>query len=52
MWPNPQFSEDLVTFTEESHNGKLCFLRNVNNAEEMFSKLRAREEMDFRSIRL
>ena len=52
MWPNPQFSDELVTFTEESLNGKLCFSRNVNNAEEMFSKLRAREEIDFRSIRL
>ena len=26
MWPNPQFSADLVTFTEEILNGKLLFL--------------------------
>ena len=26
MWPNPQFSADLVTFTEEILNGKLHFL--------------------------
>ena len=26
MWPNPQFVADLVTFTEESRNGKLYFL--------------------------
>ena len=25
MWPNPQFPEDLVTFTEEILNGKLRF---------------------------
>ena len=29
MWPNPQFSTDLVTFTEEIHNGKLHFLSSV-----------------------
>ena len=26
MWPNPQFPADLVTFTEETLNGKLHFL--------------------------
>ena len=26
MWPNPQFPTDLVTFTEETLNGKLHFL--------------------------
>ena len=25
MWLNPQETEDLVTFTEEIFNGKLCF---------------------------
>ena len=30
MWPNPQETEDLVTFTEEILNGKHHFLRNVN----------------------
>ena len=27
MWPNPQESADLVTFTEEILNEKLQFLR-------------------------
>ena len=26
MWPNPQFSADLVTYTEQILNGKLHFL--------------------------
>ena len=26
MWPNPQFSADLVTYTEKILNGKLYFL--------------------------
>ena len=26
MWPNPQFPSDLVTFAEETLNGKLHFL--------------------------
>ena len=26
MWPNPQETEDLVTFTEEILNGKLHYL--------------------------
>ena len=30
MWPNPQETADLVTFTEEIFNGKLHFLRSVN----------------------
>ena len=30
MGPNPQFSVDLVTFTEEIPNGKLHFLCSVN----------------------
>ena len=30
MWPNPQESVDLVTFTEEILNGKLHFLCSVN----------------------
>ena len=29
MWPILQFPADLVTFTEEIHNGKLHFLYNV-----------------------
>ena len=33
MWPNPQFSADLVKFTEEILNGKLhslCSSRNIH----------------------
>ena len=30
MWPNPQFSEDFITFTGEILNGKLHFLCSVN----------------------
>ena len=30
MWPNPQETLDLVTFTEEILNGKLYFLCSVN----------------------
>ena len=26
MWPNPQETADLVTYTEEIFNGKLYFL--------------------------
>ena len=26
MWPNPQETDDMVTFTEEILNGKLHFL--------------------------
>ena len=29
MWPNPQETEDLITFTEEILNGKLHFLYSV-----------------------
>ena len=29
MWPNPQETADLVTFTEENLNGKLHFLCSV-----------------------
>ena len=29
MWPNPQFPENLVTFTEKILNGKLHFLCSV-----------------------
>ena len=34
MWPNPQFSVDLVTFTEEILNGKLYFLCSAAAFEE------------------
>ena len=30
MWPNPQETANLVTFTEEILNGKLHFLYSVN----------------------
>ena len=31
MWPNPQETADLVTFTEEILKGKLHFLCSVMN---------------------
>ena len=31
MWPNPQKTADLVTFTEEILNGKLYLFRSVND---------------------
>ena len=31
MWPNLQETADLVTFTEEAHNGKFWFLCSQNN---------------------
>ena len=31
MGPNPQFSADLITFTEETLNGKLHCLCSVEN---------------------
>ena len=33
MWPNPQFPDDLDTFTEETFNGKLHFLCSALPAE-------------------
>ena len=35
MWPNSQFTADLVTFAEEILNGKLHFLRS-EKFEEIF----------------
>ena len=29
MWPNPQFPADLISFTEEIHNGNLHFVCSV-----------------------
>ena len=37
MWPNPQETADLATFTEEILNGKLHFLWNVTFFQENFS---------------
>ena len=31
MWPNPQETADLVTFTQEILNGKSHFLRSVSS---------------------
>ena len=35
MWPNPQDSIDLVTFTEEILNGKLHFLSGEDASAEV-----------------
>ena len=32
MWPNPQETADLVTFTEEIHNGNFIFCAVRNEA--------------------
>ena len=32
MWPNPQETVDLVTFTGEIFNGKLHYLCSVNES--------------------
>ena len=39
MWPNPQETRDLVTFTEEILNGKLYFLRHDNVSFDVFEYL-------------
>ena len=31
LWPNPEETADLVTFTEEIRNGKLHFLCSVSS---------------------
>ena len=33
MWPNPQETKDLVTFTEEIFHGKLHFLCSVTSSD-------------------
>ena len=38
MWPNAQFSPDLVTFTEEMLNGKFHFLCSVNPGERTWNQ--------------
>ena len=38
MWPYPQETADLVTFTEEILNGKLYFLCS-DNIEESYTKV-------------
>ena len=39
MWPNPQETVDLVTFTEKVLNGKLHFLCSEMPALEIFAKI-------------
>ena len=39
MWPNPQKTADLVTFTEEIHNGKLHFLCNADHSKQIWGNL-------------
>ena len=38
MWPNPQKTTDLVTFTEEILNGKLHFLCSVFSGKVLSKK--------------
>ena len=35
MWPNPQETADLVTFTEDILNGKSSFLCSVTSAQKV-----------------
>ena len=40
MWPNPQWANaDLVTFTDEILNGKLCFFCSVRLNLDLISAL-------------
>ena len=50
MWPNPQFSVDLVTFTEEILNGKLHFLRSENKSENKYSSIKYYGRIFFHGI--
>ena len=45
MWPNPQVPADLVTFTEETLNGKvhsLCSASKYGNIENLWAALPSR----------
>ena len=39
MWPNPQETAGLVTFTEEILNGKLYFLRSTEGSTEWLAQV-------------
>ena len=39
MWPNPQETADLITFTEESLNGNLHFLYSYTVLKSCRSKM-------------
>ena len=41
MWPNPQETADLVTFTEEILNGKLQFLWSEHGIRHDIGRMRA-----------
>ena len=43
MWPNPQETVDLVTFTEEIINGKLHFLCSVFEREDLGTSVKNME---------
>ena len=49
MWPDPQFSEDLVTFTEEILNGKLHVLCSVDDNYTLKSALLSRKSFTWRN---
>ena len=36
MWLNPQFPADLVTFTEETLHGKLCFFAVLTSSSSYY----------------
>ena len=45
MWPNPQETVDLVTFTEEILNGKLYFLCSAELGTTEFSDFQGCKRM-------
>ena len=44
MWPNPQFPEDLVKFTEEILNEKFHFLRSVSRIQLVWVEVNQNKE--------
>ena len=48
---NPQFSADLVLFTEEIFNGKLHFLCSDLNVEMLAEMLKLKIEFQFQHFR-
>ena len=44
MWPNPQFPEELVKFTEEILNEKFHFLRSVSRIQLVWVEVNKNKE--------
>ena len=52
MWPNPQDTADLGTFTEEILNGKLHFLCSVKAGKWLWKKFSLKKLSEFVFITL